>query len=303
MASSASALLELELQADGENTNTWGQKANAVFERLEQAIAGEAAITVTVADVTLDDTAYTGTESHKAYIKASGTLTGNRNVIVPTRTKLYVVSNETAGAYSLTVKTSAGSGIAVEQGAKALLYCDGTNVVSVSASFGSRQTIWMPAGAMTPSTTNGAATGTTELTTNKNMLKSLDFDTATQEFAQFDIGMPSSWNEGTITFQPCWTAASGSGTVVFALQAVATSNDDAMDVAFGTEQTSTDTLITANDCHWGPESSAITVGGTPAAGDRVNFQVKRNVSADTLGVDAKLLGLRVYYTTSASTDA
>ena len=113
------------------------------------------------------------------------------------------------------------------------------------------QTIWIPASAMTPATTNGAASGTTELATNKNMLKTLDFDTATQEFAQFDITMPKSWNQGTLTFVPRWTAASGSGGVVWALQAVGTRDDDAMDVAFGTEQTSTDTLITANDCHVG----------------------------------------------------
>jgi hypothetical protein len=168
-----------------------------------------------------------------------------------------------------------------------------------------KHTLWIPAGAMTPNTTNGAASGATEMSTNKNMLKSLDFNASTQQFAQFDIGMPKSWNEGTVTFQACWTAASGSGGVVWALQGVATSDDDAMDVAFGTEQTSTDTLITANDCHWSPESSAITIGGTPAALDRVNFRIKRNVSdgSDTLGVDAKLIGIRVYMTIDASTDA
>jgi hypothetical protein len=133
MPSSASSLLKVELQANGENTNTWGTKANAVFERLEQAIAGEAAITVTTADVTLSDTDYTGTESHKAYISATGALTGNRAIIVPARTKIYFVSNATTGAYALTVKTSGGTGIAVTQGKKAILYCDGTNVVKIVA--------------------------------------------------------------------------------------------------------------------------------------------------------------------------
>lgn len=165
-----------------------------------------------------------------------------------------------------------------------------------------KQTVWVPAGAMTPRTTNGAAPGLVELTTNKNMLRTLDFDTTTQEFAQFEIGMPKSWNRGTVTFIPYWTAASGSGTVEWALQGVATSNDDAMDVAFGTEQTSADTLITANDNHLGPESSAITIAGTPASEDRVQFQIKRNVASDTLGVDAKLLGIRLIITTDAATD-
>lgn len=167
-----------------------------------------------------------------------------------------------------------------------------------------KQTIWVPAGAMTARTTNGAASGTTELATNKNMLRTLDFDSAAEEFAQFEVAMPKSWNEGTLTAQPVWTAASGSGGAVWGVQAVATSDDDAMDVAFGSEVTSADTLLAANDCHIAPETAAITVGGTPAESDRVQFQVSRNVAdgGDTLGVDAKLLGVRVFYTTNAKND-
>lgn len=168
-----------------------------------------------------------------------------------------------------------------------------------------KQTLWIPAGAMTSRSTNGAASGTTEMTTNKNMLKSLDFDTTTQEFAQFDVVMPKSGNDSTVTFQPVWTAASGSGGVVFGLAGVATRDDDAMDVAFGTAQTSTDTLITANDAHIGPESSAVTIAGTLTYPYRVNFQINRTVAdaGDTLGVDAKLLGIFIIYTTDLKNDA
>lgn len=167
------------------------------------------------------------------------------------------------------------------------------------------QTIWIPAGAMTARTTNGAASGTSESTTNKVMTKSLDFDTATQEFAQFNVRFPKSWDEGTVTFAPVWTAASGSGGVVFGLAGVALSDDDAIDTAYGAAQTSTDTLITANDIHVGPASSAITIAGTPAVGDWVSFQVNRTVSdgSDTLGVDARLLGVVLLFTTNAGNDA
>lgn len=167
-----------------------------------------------------------------------------------------------------------------------------------------KETIFYPAAAMVPRTTNGAAYGTTELATNDVMLRSLDFDTTTEEGVGFWVGMPKSWNLGTVTFQPAWTAASGSGGVVFGLAAYAFSDDDAMDTAVSGQQTSTDTLITANDMHIGPESSAITIGGTPAAGDWVYFEVTREVAngSDTLAVDAKLLGIRLHYTTSASTD-
>lgn len=167
-----------------------------------------------------------------------------------------------------------------------------------------KQTVWVPAGAMTSRTTNGAASGTTESTTNKVMNKTLDFDTTTQEFAQFTVAFPKGWNESTVTFIPFWTAASGSGGVVWGLQGVALSNDDAIDTAFGTAQTSTDTLITALDVHVGPESSAITIAGTPAEGDICYFQINRTVSdgSDTLGVDAKLIGIQLLYTINSNVD-
>jgi hypothetical protein len=166
---------------------------------------------------------------------------------------------------------------------------------------GKRQ-IWIDAASMIPRLTNGPSRGFTEQATNKNNHESLDFDTTTQEFAQFKWRMPKSWDLGTVSFIPVWTAASGSGTVVFALQAVAVSNDDPLDVAFGTEQTSTDTLLAANDSHEGPESAAITIAGTPVAGDLVTFQTKRNVADDTLGVDAKLLGIILIVSVSAGSD-
>lgn len=163
----------------------------------------------------------------------------------------------------------------------------------------------IPASAMVPNTTNGAAQGTTETSTNKVMIRTLDFDTTTQEGAQFSIPMPKGWNEGTVTFEPIWTADSGSGGVVWELRAVALSNDDALDTAFGTGQTSTDTLIAAGDVHIGPESAAITIGGSPAEGDMVFFQIRRVPAngSDTLGVDARLLGIRLYITTNAANDA
>lgn len=163
----------------------------------------------------------------------------------------------------------------------------------------------IPASAMVPNTTNGAAAGLTETTTNKVMLRTLDFDTTTQESVQFLIPMPKGWDEGTVSFQPIWTAASGSGGVVWDCAGVALSDDDASDTAFGTVQTSTDTLLAAGDVHIGPESSAITIAGSPAENDLVVFRVRRVPAdaSDTLGVDAKLIGIRLFITTNAKNDA
>jgi hypothetical protein len=169
-----------------------------------------------------------------------------------------------------------------------------------------KQTIWIPAGAMKARTTGGAAAGTVETTTNKVMLQTLDFDAATAEYAQFAIRMPKGWNESAVTAYFLWSSAvSGTNAVVFGLQAVALSDDDALDAAFGTAQTVTDAQTAQGDMMQTAETSAITVAGTPAAGDWVVFQVYRNAASgsDTLAGDARLHGVVVIYTTDAANDA
>lgn len=170
-----------------------------------------------------------------------------------------------------------------------------------------RHALWIPAVAMTARTTNGAASGTTETSTNKHMLKTLDFDTTTQEFAQFDIQMPKSWNESTITAKFVWSHAATTTNfgVVWALEAVALSDQDAGDAAFGTAQQVADTGGTTNTLYVTSETSAITIAGSPAAEDWVKFQVKRVPAdgSDTMGIDARLHGVTLYITTDAITDA
>jgi hypothetical protein len=97
------------------------------FDEFDAAIAGAVSKTIDTADVTLSDD-----EARNAIIILSGTLTGNRALIVPARTKIYAVKNGTSGAHTVTVKTSGGSGVVVTQGAFALVLCDGTNVVGLS---------------------------------------------------------------------------------------------------------------------------------------------------------------------------
>ena len=168
-----------------------------------------------------------------------------------------------------------------------------------------RHTIYVPAGFMEAATTSGPASAKVELATNKHNLRVLDFDTAAEEFATFDLVLPKSWDKSTITFAAIWTAASGSGGVAWGLEAVAVSDDDALDAAWGTEVAVTDTLIAANDMHRTAASGAVTVGGSPATGDLVHFRVTRVVGngSDTLGVDARLIGIELTITTNAGNDA
>ena len=50
-------------------------------------------------------------------------------------------------------------------------------------------------------TTNGADPQQVETTATRPDMKVLDFDKATDEFAQSSVAFPKSWNEGTITYQ------------------------------------------------------------------------------------------------------
>lgn len=171
-----------------------------------------------------------------------------------------------------------------------------------------RQAIYVSAGAMRPSVTGGcAALAAIASAANQPDIVSLNFDTATREYAQFSLVMPKKWNEGTITFVPHWSHAATATNfgVVWDLQAVAVANDDAIAVAFGTAQTSADTGGTTNDLYTGPESAAITVAGTPGAEEMVFFRLSRVTTdgSDNMAIDARLHGITLYVTTDASTDA
>lgn len=169
-----------------------------------------------------------------------------------------------------------------------------------------RQCIPVPAAAMSAQTTGGAATGTAETTTNDVMLITFDFDATASEAVQFAIAMADSWDEGTVTFKPVWSHPSTTTNfgVVWELSARAFSNDDALDAAFGTGQISTDTGGTTDDIYEGPESSAITIGGSPVAGDFVVFKIARLPAngSDTMAVDARLHAIKLFITTAAGRD-
>lgn len=169
----------------------------------------------------------------------------------------------------------------------------------------SKHTVWVPAGAMTPKVTNGAGESTYDSGSNDVTMRTLDFDTTTQEYAQFSIGMPKGWNEGTVTFIPYWTNTGGSSTqtVRWTLAGLAVSNDDTLNGTFGTAQNSDDTWLAQNDLHIGPESSAITIGGSPAENDLVIFQISRDVANDNMSGDARLIGIKLMITYAAVNDA
>jgi len=158
-----------------------------------------------------------------------------------------------------------------------------------------KRAMYIPASAMYTATTSGAARTVNESSSNKINYISFDFDKDTDEYAWFSVPAPSYWDLSTITAEFHWTAESGSGTVCWGLAGLARSNDDAIDTALGTVQTTTDTLLTAGDNHLSSDTSAITIGGTPAKDDYLYFRVIRVVGSDTLTADAKLLGVVIRF--------
>jgi hypothetical protein len=134
MANSTSTNLKLTVQATGENSGTWGQITNTNLLILEQAIGGYSSIAVTTgATLTFSNGALSNGKDQ--VIKLTGTIAGAINVVVPDGIeKTYVIENATSGAYTVTVKTSSGSGVtwsATDKGIK-MVYSDGTDVVDTN---------------------------------------------------------------------------------------------------------------------------------------------------------------------------
>lgn len=76
-----------------------------------------------------------GSELNRIAYKFTGVLTGNVTVVVPATIQQYWVNNATTGAFTLSLQAAgSGSSTAVNQGETAILYCDGTAIISATTS-------------------------------------------------------------------------------------------------------------------------------------------------------------------------
>jgi hypothetical protein len=182
-----------------------------------------------------------------------------------------------------------------------------TNAKLTSSLQVGKQTIFVPASAMYASTTNGASAEQIETTALRPDIKVMDFADTADDFAQFSVSMPKSWNLGTVTYQVFWTASTtNTGNCIFGLQGVACGDSDTIDVVYGTAITVTDAGIgTVEDQQVTAESSAVTIAGSPAADQQTYFQLYRDANAggDTFTGVARVLGIKIFYTTDAFNDA
>jgi len=140
MANTTSASLKLTVQQTGENSGTWGQFTNTNLLILEQAIGGYDAVglnATTGATLTFSNGVLSNGKNQ--VLRLTGTITTNVNVVIPDSIeKTYLVENATSGAFTVTFKTTSGTGATwstTDKGYK-ILYSDGTNVVDITADLG-----------------------------------------------------------------------------------------------------------------------------------------------------------------------
>jgi len=167
------------------------------------------------------------------------------------------------------------------------------------------ETIYVPAAGMYPETTNGCADLEQVELSNGPELKCLDFAAGADDFAQFQVIFPKSWNEGTVTFQAFFTVTgTNTGTVAWGLAGRSFADSADLNTAFGTQVVATAKAHsgTSNDIDVAAVSGAVTIAG--AAADTLTiFQVARDVSADNQSGAARLLGIKLFFTTDAANDA
>ena len=133
MTSTYSPNLKLTLMGTGDQSGTWGDTTNTNLGTLvEEAVAGYTTQALTGASATTTLTIPDGATSvgRNYVIEFTGTPTVTHTVVVPTVDKPYLLFNNTS--ISVLVKTTAGTGVTIAAGKKAIVYTDSTNVVEVA---------------------------------------------------------------------------------------------------------------------------------------------------------------------------
>ena len=130
--SSTYSSLKFELIGTGEQSGSWGATTNAnIGTAIQQAIVGMATLTssdftANVATLTLTDT--NGAQNARALCLniAAGAVSAAGTINVPAIQKPYIIIN--GSSYTVTVKVSGQTGVAVPAGKRTTVYNNGTDV-------------------------------------------------------------------------------------------------------------------------------------------------------------------------------
>ena len=114
--------LVLVSSGSGWNTFGYGRSNSFAYTQLSLVVTG-------------GTTTLTSAQGANTIQEYSGVLTSNQIVVVPSTVQLYTITNNTTGAFSFTVKTSAVSAatITVPQGTSLVVISDGTNVYNAGS--------------------------------------------------------------------------------------------------------------------------------------------------------------------------
>lgn len=177
-------------------------------------------------------------------------------------------------------------------------YVDGQNIKG-------QQTIWVPAAVMVAGETAGPEANTWYTSSSRGFYTTKDFSGSTQNYAQFSIQMPKSWDESTdIYAQFVWdNPSSSSSGVVWGIGAIALADSDSLSISAPTYRYVADNAGTVRDT-WITNEINFTVGGSPGAEEYVAFVVTRATAngSDTYTGLAQLHGVKLHYTTDTVTD-
>ena len=154
---------------------------------------------------------------------------------------------------------------------------------------------------LVPTATNGCAPlSTLNLGATIPNFPSLDFDASSVEYASCLTRLTQGWNAGTISAQFHWSHASTSTNfgVVWQLEARSFTNASSINQAHSGAVTIADTGGSTNTLYLSDATPALTITGSPAAGDLIALRVSRLAtdSADTLAIDARLHQVVVSFT-------
>ena len=128
----------IELIADGEQSNTWGDTTNTNWELIEEMVAGVVSIALTSTSYTLTTSDGASSNGRHAVVVFTGSPGGTCTVTVSPNDlqKVYYIKNSTD--QNVTLTQGSGSNVTVTSGDTKILYCDGAgssaNVVSVISS-------------------------------------------------------------------------------------------------------------------------------------------------------------------------
>lgn len=190
-------------------------------------------------------------------------------------------------------------------GFKLLDYHDVETTTAAGSGASMKATISIPAAALTPTVTSGAASPTAIDSGASDIgLKVMDFDATAIEYGVAVVSMPDNYDGGTVTAKFTWMTSSSTSTHTcrWGLQGRSFGDAETLDQAYGTAIfVDDDATATANQVLISAETAAITFGGTPAAGELVALRVQRDPTHanDDLTVDARLIAVKIEYGLSA----